>query len=290
MTEHYGVIDVGSNTIVLLIYEVDGPEIRKIHYECTAAHLVQYVRRKHMSTQGIETAVRTVKEYQTWCRLHNVQEVHVDITACGRNIDNQKELVSRISRTGVSSVTVLSGQEEAMCDFYGMSLDRPIQEGLLIDIGGGSTEFTAFRGSQIIEAVSIPLGCVRLADEPYTPDHSLQAIAAMRKEHPLLTDTENAIGVGGTIRACQAICRSVYGETSAFTSEELERMYKGLVEDEPKFLEAMRLSVSPERQPVFIPGMGMLTAAARSFHIHRFYNSENGVREGFLLKYVLHRV
>lgn len=288
MIQRYGIIDVGSNTIVLLIYEVSADGITKSGYQVTAAHLVQYVHNGHMDTAGIDTAEKIVRQYREWCDLHGVHEVHVDITACGRNIDNQDILLDRIRRTGVKDAVVLSGEEEAACDFCGTSLDRTIESGLMIDIGGGSTEFVRFEKGKILDAVSIPLGCVRLADQPYTPDISLAAIAKMRQEHPLLSDCEDALGVGGTIRACQSICNHLYHAEHSFSAAMLEQMYKGLVEDEPDYLSAMRLSVSPARQDVFIPGMGMLTAAERSFHLKYFHNSENGVREGFLLRHVLH--
>ena len=170
MQKRYGVIDIGSNTVVLLIYAVDGPNIQKENYLVTAAHLVQYVNCGHMSLDGIHRAAAIVEQYKKECEKAGVSEIHADITACGRGIDNGRQLVNAIANTGITSVRILSGEEEAACDFYGTSFDRRISEGLLIDVGGGSTEFVAFRDNQIIDQASIPLGCVRLRRMPYYID------------------------------------------------------------------------------------------------------------------------
>lgn len=289
MSEKYAVIDIGSNTIVLLVYEIREEEIRKMEYQVAAAHLVQYVKDGHMSLQGIHTAASAVEKYKDWCDSHGISEIHADITACGRGIDNQKQLLDAIASTGISSVRILSGEEEARCSFYGTSLDRTIQDGLMIDIGGGSTELAAFRDNQILDQVSIPLGCVRLSAIPFEEPVCHEALMKMKQEHPLFTSFANGLGVGGTVRACQAMCRLLYEKDDTFAIEDLNQIYDSLRNNDPASLEAMRKAVDPARQEVFVPGLRMLKAVSDVFSIETFHNSENGVREGFLLKYILHR-
>lgn len=290
MQKRYGVIDIGSNTVVLLIYAVDGPNIQKENYLVTAAHLVQYVSCGHMSLDGIHRAAAIVEQYKKECEKAGVSEIHADITACGRGIDNGRQLVNAIANTGITSVRILSGEEEAACDFYGTSFDRRISEGLLIDVGGGSTEFVAFRDNQIIDQASIPLGCVRLRRMPYYIDGITPVLKELKEEHPLLVSHGNGLGVGGTVRACQAMCRTLYYDERSFRAKELHEIYDGLVDDNPAYIHAMRQSVSADRQDVFIPGLRMLKCISDMFDIQCFYNSQNGVREGFLLKYILHAV
>lgn len=290
MHNTYAIIDIGSNTIVLVVYEVNDKEIHQIYYESIAAHLVGYIENNTMSAEGIRKAFETVSLHIDYCLRSHIENIYADITECGRNITNSQELIDTVKKAGAENVRLLSGREEAMCDYYGAQLDTNLESGLLIDIGGGSTEFVRFENKKVLDAVSIPLGCVRLSKMKYDPEISLTAIQEMRQSHPLITNTEEALGIGGTIRAAHAACADIMKTGRTFTMENLEELYAGLLDENPIYLDAVRRNVTPDRAPVFLPGLGMLVAAGRCFHIKTFKNSNYGVREGYLLHFVLKRV
>ncbi len=287
-TKKYAVIDTGSNTMVLVIYEVSDTTIRQIYHLSTATHLVDEIKNKHMQTSGIVKAFQTAKKYVDIAKQMDVAEIWGDITECGRGIDNGQELIQAIEDAGVTHTILLTGEQEAQCDFYGSRFDQPLHDGLLIDIGGGSTEFVRFTNGEMQDAVSIPLGCVRLSHLPLTPSSSMPEIERIRSTHPSLTNAKTAIGVGGTIRACKNMCKAMFDLNGPFTTNDLNQLYEALSNQDPLALHLLKIHVKKDRQEVFLPGLGMLVAAAQSFQIDTFYNSEYGVREGFLVQFVLH--
>ncbi len=283
----YAVVDIGSNTMVLVIYQVDDTSIRQVFHISTATHLVDDIVNHHMQESGLTKARQTVLSYLCLCIQQKVDEVYADITECGRGIDNSQEFIDTIKQAGIENTILLSGEQEAVCDFYGSQLDKKKESGIIVDIGGGSTEFVRFENHQVIDAVSIPLGCVRLSHLPLDPNISKAEIEKVRVQHPDLTDSATAVGVGGTVRACKKICKNLYKQKGHFSAYQLERLYAALIEENPTALELVKKYVSKDRQDVFIPGLGMLVAASRSFHIQTFYNSDYGVREGFLIRHIL---
>ncbi|MEE8808027.1 MAG: hypothetical protein SOI44_06350 [Lactimicrobium sp.] len=285
------IIDIGSNTIVLVIYQIDDTGLHQLYYQSIAAHLVACIQDRKMSEEGLQKAQKIIRGYLEKCQEMHVGDIYGDVTECGRNLVNQDAFLSAIKEAGLANVRLLTGEEEAMCDFYGTTLDCQIPDGLMIDIGGGSTEFVSFQNRKIQDAVSIPLGCVRLSAMKPDPSVSKEAIENMRLQHPSLSNSDMAIGVGGTIRACRKTVEAVKGNQQArFLTEDLLALYTGLKQEDPAWCKAAKENVTPDRLPVLVPGLGMLVAASQSFGIREFVSSEYGVREGFLLHFVLKRL
>ena len=291
MNRKIGIIDIGSNTIVLVVYDVLAEAIQQIHYTSTAVHLVQYIQNHHMSQDGIKAAAKVFNTYVEYCKTHNIEEIHADITECGRSIDNCHELITAAHQSGIQNIQLLTGEEEAMCDFFGASLDSTLEDGLLIDIGGGSTELVRFTNShKVLDACSIPLGCVRLQQMAHPDTAAKDAIQKAMEQHPSLTPCTQAIGVGGTIRACRMACDLLHHSDHTFTSEDLYDLYESLLNNRQEYWEAVHKTVTVDRIPVLLPGLSMFAEVSKAFGITHFHNSEYGVREGFLLHFVLKRV
>lgn len=286
---NYAILDIGSNTVAIAVYSVEETRIQKIYYHAEAVRLVSHIHDGHMDETGLSAAESTVKQYIAWCRAHDTHEIYADITACGRSIDNSEALIQAVSQPEVNRVKLLSGREEAECSFIGTSFDRTIHTGLMMDVGGGSTEFVSFVNDQIKDAVSLPEGCVRVKNNGLTVDDLRQEMLQMKEAHPLLVSHGSVLGVGGTIRAARAMCRSLYHTAGSFTRYDLARLYESLGREEPDVLLALKQNVSPDRAPVFLSGLAVLMAAADVFSAETFHNSECGVREGFLLHEVLKR-
>ena len=290
MTKTTSIIDIGSNTIVLAIYEIHDKNLKLIENMSQAKHLVGYIENGKMQQEGIEAAYETVKEYMDILSLRNIDDVHADITECGRNISNQEELIHAVERAGCKDVRILTGHEEAMSDYYGAALSSSLNTGILIDIGGGSTEFVSFENKKATAAHSIPLGCVRLKQMPYTPDTSAPSIKDMRAHYPMMKDCTDAIGIGGTIRYTTYAIQKLYGIGESFTIEQAKDFYKRLQDEETEARNVLYSIADPDRASVILPGMGMLIAAMDSFNIKVIHKSECGVREGYLAHYIHHLV
>lgn len=284
------IIDIGSNTIVLSIYEIENNSLKLLESISQAKHLVGYIEEGQMKQEGIEAAFETVREYMELLCLRNITDVHADITECGRNIANQRELIKAVQKAGCKDVRILTGYEEAMCDYYGASMSSLIKSGILIDIGGGSTEFVSFEEMKATAAHSIPLGCVRLKQLPYSPETAKPYIDEMRRKYPAMKNCSHAIGIGGTIRYTTYAMQKLYGIGDSFTIDQARDFYKRLQEEETEARSALYSIADEDRASVILPGMGMLVAAMESFDIQVIHKSEYGVREGYLAHYILHLI
>ena len=128
-------------------------------------------------------------------------------------IQNKEELVQSLQTTGWD-IYPLSGNEEALYDFLGTKYSYPnLTNGIAFDVGGGSTELISFKNGQPIDAMSFPLGCVRLRHLPIDTPECEREILSARKEYPSLNITcEELIGIGGTMRAAGKVYQALFHE------------------------------------------------------------------------------
>ncbi|MBQ1468736.1 MAG: hypothetical protein IIZ27_09695, partial [Solobacterium sp.] len=209
--KNYGVIDIGSNTIVLLIYSAE-KKLKILYHESQPVHLIQYVQNGHMQEEGILRACEVLSHYREVCTSCVLEDLQAFVTEPWRNIDNAEDMLRRF-RSYVP-VTPLSGVEEARLDYQGSLLDcADILSGNAFDIGGGSTEFICFRDHRILEAVSIPYGCVRLSVLPVTESFTGPIVQETLRKYPGLTQepSDTLIGIGGTCRAAGKMAEAVFG-------------------------------------------------------------------------------
>lgn len=122
----YGVIDIGSNTIRLMVYRVEDGAIHPVLNKKYATGLVGYINSKgRMSKEGIRKAVEILSELRAVTQQIRLREIFPFATASLRNITNTEEVLQAIQEASGFSVRVLSGQEEATFDYYGAIQSAP---------------------------------------------------------------------------------------------------------------------------------------------------------------------
>lgn len=282
----YGIVDIGSNTIVHVTYETENGRLRIISHHSDPVHLVSYIHDSHMEKEGIMKTCESIRKALADFRELNVRYVCGFVTAPARGIDNSEELTDAVLAAGLH-LRILSGEEEAFYSYRGTSLDTEADSGLMIDIGGGSTELLAFENHKKTDSLSMPLGCVRLKNEADPSGASKEMLKDYRLRHPQMKDQEVLLAVGGTARALAKVIRALYGTGKSGDVSYVYDLYDKLMHNDPEALEAVRNNVGSARRSVFTPGLAMLCAVCRSFGIRTILSSEYGVREGFLLETVL---
>ncbi len=282
--KQYAVIDIGSNTVVLVLYHLEnGLPVMDEKYS-DPVHLVRYNHDGVMEEKGISLLHEAVSRYMNYVNAKGITDVIAEITEPHRGVINKDELIQAVVSAGVTPVC-LTGREEAECDFLGTSIDRKDQSGIMVDIGGGSTELVTFKDGKIVEAVSIPLGCVRLSLRENPQEASRLLLEKTREEYPLLENAEVCLAVGGTFRAALKVAKGYYG-TKHITSGHMQDLQKRILAGDEGVMKTVREHVSRDRQPYLVPGMAMILEVIDSFGIKEFHRSHGGVREGFLLKHL----
>lgn len=165
----YSITDIGSNTVKMNIFDTslsakDGP--RPVFSESITLKLASMRENGALSKDGIDLLCDVLLKYREDSEKLGSDSFFAFATASIRNVYNTEEVKKAVfSETGIS-IDVLSGDEEARLSFLGMKGEYPNAErGLMVDMGGGSTELIAFAGSAPTASVSIPVGCVMLKSQ-----------------------------------------------------------------------------------------------------------------------------
>lgn len=292
----YCVIDIGSNTIRLVIYRIEGRMIRPILNNKKTVGLAGYVdKRNCLSKEGIHRLIDVLREFTEVISLLPDCPVYPFATASLRNVANTEQILEAVWRETGLGIQVLSGHEEAMLDYRGALRHMSMESGLLIDVGGGSTELVFFKERTVLAAHSIPLGSLNLYRsyvESIVPKKA--ELQAMRHKvqsclnavmPPETVDISYPIcGVGGTARAAQALHDHLYPDSASKHQYDalFLREMRCLSEKKPRKLMRQILKVAPDRVHTLLPGMVILQSAAELYDISRIRTSPYGVREGYL--------
>lgn len=288
-----GIIDVGSNTIRLSIYRYDREGFRLLLGKKETAGLAGYVRDGALSPQGIERAAQVLSSFRFLLENLGIGDYYAFATASLRNISNTEQAVEAIQRASGVSLSVISGAEEAALSFRGALLDAPSQpgKGLLVDIGGGSTELVVYEEGTVSSGVSLPMGSLSLftqhvsgllpSDQEWKElrRHVRQAL-----EQVETVPCPHLRGVGGTIRAVGKLCG--LGPRDTLPAGEVRSLSRRLRDRDQDALRQV-LQVSPDRLHTLLPGLAILTAILKLYEVETLDVSTQGVREGYLLTYVM---
>jgi len=294
----YGIIDVGSNTVRLTIYQYENKELKSLLHKKTMVGLAGYVEKDEMSQKGIEKACEIIAEYKDILHNFSITNMYVFATASLRNIINTEEVVRKIRESTGVQVDVISGEEEGVLDYVGATYALNITDGLLVDIGGGSTELVSYKNGQIVNSISMPIGSLSLFTKHVSkliPKKSEREaiVEEIRSELAKISGNEEGAfeeicGVGGTIRATGKLMNDLL-ETEVKNSmdyKQLEKLLK-LLNNRKKETYRRILRVVPDRIHTIIPGMMILDEIAKHFESELIQISNYGVREGYLYSKVL---
>lgn len=294
----YGIADVGSNTVRLSIYKCEGGEIRLLMNRKVMAGLAGYVRHGALTPEGIEVACQTLQGYRSLMDNLELPDLRVFATASLRNISNTEEAVGAVMAATGLRVDVLTGREEAELSFRGAIQNAGLYTGLLVDLGGGSTELVSYRNRAIQTACSLSVGSLSLFSKYVAKLHpTKEERRAIRRaveeqleqfvpQHP---PARHICGVGGTVRAACKVANAMFDRPAGDRSldrDELKEMLQRLKKpgrDELRLL----LKTVPDRIHTIIPGLLALDTISRAYGAQTITASACGVREGYLLARVL---
>lgn len=303
----YGIIDIGSNTIRLVLYHVEntehGCQISRIMNKKYTASLAGYVTKKgKMSGEGIQCACDTLCELREIIESIHLEKVYVFATASFRNITNTEEVLRRTETASGFKIRVLSGEEEANCGFYGLLSEieqahkgKEVSSGMQIDLGGGSTEFVFFKNHKIKTSLSIPIGSLNLYER--FVDSILPTAAEMKQIRKYVNkqlkntkfsekwDADLLCCEGGTARALQKLICAAFPENSGhdFYNTKYLQEWEQYYLQNPEKCQHDILKINPERIHTLIPGAIAIRCISDYFGCQRALTVRNGVREGYLL-------
>lgn len=291
----YAVIDVGSNTIRLVIYLVDGTNFHPMFTQKFTVGLAAYHFNGNLTQEGINQSCLILQECRALLQQFKPQETMVFATASLRGLQNTQEVIDQIFLLTGFTVDVLSGQEEAYLDYYGVMQELPMENGLIFDIGGGSTELITFAhdGPGVIESLSFgSLSLSKTYVEKLFPRKKerdairerVQKELKKRKLHHL-PSYPMLCGIGGTARTVllliQAQQKQGNNSDRTITVKQFLTLRKFLWKKDTAARDLL-LQVCPDRLHTIFPGILIMEALIQQTQCESIYISNGGVREGYL--------
>jgi exopolyphosphatase / guanosine-5'-triphosphate,3'-diphosphate pyrophosphatase len=294
-------VDVGTNSTRLLVADVDGDRILdQLEREMVITRLGRGVdRTRRFEPASLRRTLEVLGDYAARCRRLGVQATRVVATSATRDATNREEFLGGVRELFGVGAEVLTGDEEAATSYLGAIHDLPGDERtLVIDIGGGSTEFII--GNHDPEAMlSIDIGCVRLferhlSSDPPTPGE-VAALRADVREHLEkvfdVLDPSSArwvVGVAGTVTTVAALTLGldVYDPErihhAAITADGIHETAERLVA--MTIAERAALPVMAKgREDVIAAGGLVMDEICATFGFERMIVSESDILDGVLL-------
>lgn len=293
----HGIIDIGSNTIRLNVYHLKDDRVDVIFSKKEVLGLVSYVKKGKLTDKGVKKLVKALKDMKYVLDHLKIRDYHFFSTASLRNIKNSTEVLEIIKDRVDIEVDLLSGAEEGELSFYGSLSTLKKDDGILIDLGGGSVELVLFQDKKTVKKHSIPVGSLKMFNE------YVSGMIPTRKESDLIkekvydelekTGIKGKIpfmcGVGGALRAVKKLLSdlNLNGNKDDLVDVKLLRKLEEELKHNNKETYNKILHVKPSRIHTLVPALLITDAVTSYFGCEELQISKFSIREGYLYKKVL---
>ncbi len=284
-------VDLGTNSTRLLVADVDGDELEEVSRRLTITRLGEGVdERRRLLPVPIARVRNCLADYRRELERLGAERTLCIATSSVRDADNGEAFLGEIEWSYGFTTRLLSGTEEAAMMIRGVTSGRAaLDDVLVVDIGGGSTELVVAEDGEVVFSTSLDVGCVRvterfLGSDPPTRSELAAASAYVRSLLPEL-EARRAIGVAGTVTTLATIDLGDAQYDPARTHG--HRLPLASVEEQLERLAAMtaqeRLEVpgiEPGRAPVIVAGIVVLREVMTAYGFPEIEVSERDVLHG----------
>lgn len=295
-----GAIDVGSNTLRLLIALIEGNRVLPV---CRDREMVRLGRNffpeRVIGRQTLASALRVLERFQRTGVREGVTRFRAAGTGILRVSTNTHQFLEAVRRTTGISIEILSGEEEARLSALGvLSVFRNITvPSCIFDLGGGSAEFTWVQSGRIRETVSLPLGAVGLTEQFLLSDPPLKqeigrlrghCLKTLRTRIPVNESVGCLIGTAGTVTTLTAMAKKLveYDPSringSVLDRDALNRLLFELTSI-PLTTRQNLPGLEPGRADIITAGLVVVLSILDFFDTDTLRVSDAGLLEGLLL-------
>jgi exopolyphosphatase / guanosine-5'-triphosphate,3'-diphosphate pyrophosphatase len=288
-------VDLGTNSTRLLVADVEGGRLDEIVRLLTITRLGEGVdERRRLLPVPIARVRNTLAEYRRELEERGASRTLAIGTSAIRDAENGEAFLGEIEWSYGFETRLLDGEEEAAMMLRGVAAGRelPLEDVLLVDIGGGSTELVVSANGGPPAMTSVDVGCVRtterfLASDPPTPAELDAAAADVRSVLPPYT-ARGAIGVAGTVTTLATLDLGLEEYDPKLTHG--HRIPRASVERELERLAALPLAerlrvpgIEPGRAPVIVGGLVVLREILDAYDLDEIEVSERDILHGAAL-------
>jgi len=295
-------IDIGTNSTLLVIAEYDGNTLSPVHNSVEITRLGQGVGKTgKFHPEAVERTFETLEKYKQICDEQDVEKVLIGGTSAMRDAENGSDFIVRVREELHWKIQILSGDDEARLTFLATRHEFSELSGdlLVIDIGGGSTEFIAGNTNELQFMKSLDVGTVRFTEQFIENDPpSKDELAAAReiiqehlrnelRELRITAESSMLIGVAGTVTTLLAVQKQMEEyhpekiHRQPLTLEQINQLCE--VFCSMPFAQRKELpGLQPKRADVIIMGTVILQEIMKFYNFTELLVNDRGVRYGLL--------
>ena len=299
--QRIAIIDIGSNSARLVISHIyKNGSYNMVYNQKEALRLSQKVDAKNLLTEeAFSSTVETLKSFAYMCNIYRADKIIAVATAAIRNAANGSELVEKVAAETGIQLHIISGNTEAYISYLGVINTLDVKDGIIFDLGGGSTELILFKNRQIMDSVSLPFGAVNTTGMFNTrnemppnvySDVSFFIMSRLAQYPWLKQQGLPLIGVGGTARTVAKIIQRSrkYPTTKihnyAFSLQTFRSYFNKLratnLEQRKKIS-----GLSSERSDIILAGSSIINCLLDATGCKKLITSGCGLREGLFFDY-----
>jgi exopolyphosphatase/guanosine-5'-triphosphate,3'-diphosphate pyrophosphatase len=299
VTANVAAVDCGTNSTRLLVADGSGATLDRRMVITRLGQGVDATGR--LAPEAIERTVTVLRDYRAVMDDHGVERVRMTATSAARDAENRDDFFAAAEDVVGTRAELLSGIDEARLSFRGATHELDPADGpfLVVDIGGGSTEF-AVGTREPDGAVSVDIGCVRITEKFLhgDPPSALELSQALSVVHdylddvardiPAVAEARRLVGLAGTVSTVAAVEQGLatYDRNRihhfVLTREAVEDVFRTLA-TERRADRIHNPGLEPGRADVIVGGTAILVAIMRYFELATCLVSEADILDGLVL-------
>jgi exopolyphosphatase/guanosine-5'-triphosphate,3'-diphosphate pyrophosphatase len=298
-----GVIDIGSNSIKLDIFSLmeDGKILNKIRYRSSRS-LEGNFENGSINEENMNATLETIDKFVNLCRREDVKNIVAVATESIRKAKNKDKVLKEVKKLCDIDINIITGEQEAYYVFKGVKEEIDINEGILIDIGGGSTEIIYFKDNSIMDVISLPIGARTMTKKFELKDFVTDELENELEEYLIKEyfckvkwlankNDISVIGSGGTMKnLAKLINHNLFScifndDNFHFNRDDVEEIHELIKNKSIQDLKYLK-GVSDRNLEVVKGGTAILLSFLKITNIHSIIVSNSGIREGILREYL----
>lgn len=304
--QNIALIDIGSNSIRLVIFSLDyNGYYKEIQNLKVVARLSSHLdEARNITQKGIDVLLECLKYFQEITRTYKITKIKCVATAAIRQANNQQQILKQVKEMTDFQIRILSEYEEAFYGYLAVTNSTNIQNGITVDIGGGSTEVTIFKNRKLLHYHSFPFGAISLKQEfihneipTYTELQELKTfLISQFLSVPWISENNlPLVGIGGTARNISLIHQRKINyplaglhqyEMSFASINEVTSSLKPLTNKQRQMVEGL----SRDRADIIIPAAEAIFTLMDISGSKTFIMSNKGLRDGLFYEELLNQL
>lgn len=297
---NYMIIDIGSNSVKYDAFKITDGSFETVDHFTRVMGFLSYLDDGVLSKKGFLVLCDILESFKEKALILGCEKIAAFATASFRSCKNPQELISAIETATGIKVVLFSGTTEGKMSFLGMLHKHPeVQNGIMLDMGGGSTEINLFENRESIFLKSLPVGALNMKNKYAYRSNSLQDVTAFATKDELYRIYDHAynlassynipqnrfkdgILVGGSAKIIGGLCAKPDSQGFVhFTKQRLGDIIEEYLEITPSKAEFLIKTV-PERYLLIIPAAMAYKGILDYMGVDDLTISKGGIREGYM--------